>query len=190
MYPCDKVDSLVVVAVAMLSRIFSSGLSRTMLSVGTSMFFGDATIQQLEQSTLTSSEKSPKGRLSSKNDVIFKNWNVSRSVRMGMTGILVSGPISHISYTAVSKLPYLANLSASKKVFALIVLAPVNISASLTTPSILCGVPLYPEVYNKWKTELLPTLGLNTIFWPLPLWTILTKVKLKNRRINLIQQRT
>ena len=164
----------------MWSRIRSSGLARTMCSVGSAMFIGDFTIQQIEQTT-TSSKRD--AHLTTPNDLLYelshnRAWNISRSLRMGATGILLSGPISEFTYKGVSR--YLANQSAAKKVLAIIAVSPLNISCSISTPSILAGLSS-SDVYSKWEREFFPTLCLNTLFWPPGLYIILKKVKLQNR---------
>ena len=76
------------------------------------MFLGDVTCQQIEQHS--SSATSPPTAeattpIATENDYYLHlgfaatTWNVSRSVRMGCTGLLLSGPISHVTYVAVAR---------------------------------------------------------------------------------------
>ena len=158
----------------------SSGLARSVLSVGSAMFLGDVTCQQIEQHS--NSATSPTG-LATKNDYYLdldlaaSTWNVSRSIRMGCTGLLLSGPISHVTYVAVARSTI---QSVGMKTLAIVAVAPINISASISTPSVLAGLPL-EQVVAKWKKEIGPTFALNSIFWPMPLFAIQAKVKLRNR---------
>ena len=167
----------------------SPGLSRSMLSVGSAMFLGDVTCQQIEQysssatSPPTAEATTPTGVLATENDYYLHlgfaatTWNVSRSVRMGCTGLLLSGPISHVTYVAVARSSI---QSVYMKTLAIVAVAPINISCSISTPSVLAGLP-WEQVVAKWKKEIGPTFALNSLFWPMPLFAIQAKVKLRNR---------
>ena len=152
----------------------SPGLSRSMLSVGSAMFLGDVTCQQIEQYSSS---------VATENDYYLHlgfaatTWNVSRSVRMGCTGLLLSGPISHVTYVAVAKSSI---QSVYMKTLAIVAVAPINISCSISTPSVLAGLP-WEQVVAKWKKEIGKTFALNSLFWPMPLFAIQAKVKLRNR---------
>jgi len=159
-----------------------------MLSVGSAMFLGDVTCQQIEQhsssatSPPTAEATTPTG-LATENDYYLHlgfaatTWNVSRSVRMGCTGLLLSGPISHVTYVAVARSSI---QSVYMKTLAIVAVAPINISCSISTPSVLAGLP-WEQVVAKWKKEIVPTFALNSLFWPMPLFAIQAKVKLRNR---------
>ena len=165
----------------MFQTIRSSGYARAMLSVSTAMFVGDFTCQQIEQtSTANNTTKSP---LSNPTDICYqlnktREWNASRSVRMGVTGFVLSGPISQFTYNSVSR--FLSNHSMFSKVLITCAVAPINISCSLMTPSFLAGRTT-DQLYKKWSTEILPTFALNTIFWAPSLYIIMSRVKLANR---------
>ena len=114
------------------------------------------------------------------NDFIYmiskeRTWNLSRSIRMGLTGGLLCGPISQLTWLATAKL-LSPTTTITKKIFFLVGVAPGNISAAVCMPSLLGGRTL-EQTERKWRREILPTWVLNSIFWPPAFMFILTKVR-------------
>lgn len=105
-------------------------------------------------------------------------WNASRSVRMGITGFFVSGVISQSTYLLAAK--YLSHLSAARRVAIIVAVAPLNITATMGTPPLLCG-HTYHQVSDKCRRDVPPTFALNTLFWPGALWFTITQVRLVNQ---------
>lgn len=117
------------------------------------------------------------------NDFIYvidkeRTWNLSRSIRMGLTGGLLCGPISQLTWLATAKL-LSPTTTITKKIIFLVGVAPINISAAVCMPSLLGGRTL-EQTERKWRREILPTWILNSIFWPPAFIFILTKVREKN----------
>ena len=155
-----------------------------MASVAGAMFFGDAVCQRIEQGREHCEPGPVDGRtLSTPEDICFRVsdayvWNASRSMRMGITGFVVSGPISQSTYVLAAK--YLSHLSTAPRVAIIAGVAPINITASMATPPLLCGHTV-DMVIDKCRRDVPPTFALNSLYWPAALWFNVTRVRLVNQ---------
>ena len=84
----------------MTTHVFDRAFIRSILSVGSFMFCGDAAAQRLEAN--------PGQSLRAPHDHIVMlgphtEWNVSRSLRTGFVGLCSAGPLSHATYVLCAR---------------------------------------------------------------------------------------
>ena len=128
-------------------NMFGKPLLRSVVSVGTLMFAGDAIAQQLEDSSASHTTVGPDDRILSlptwreaQNGRARRQWNLSRSVRMGAIGVISAGPLSHGTYMLCARVfPGTAWRPVLKKVALVVVLAPVQISSTFSLVVVLAG---------------------------------------------------
>jgi hypothetical protein len=110
-------------------------LLRSSISVGTLMLTGDAIAQQYEAGSVnTRSRAARTDRIValpwSSADGVQRQWNVTRSGRMAIIGVISAGPISHWTYVLCSHFfPGTTWPQLGKRVLAVVTLnAPVQIN--------------------------------------------------------------
>ena len=149
-------------------------LLRSVASVGTLMFTGDAIAQLLEGSEIDGSSKaavSPIDRYVEFPSWVGtsdapRRWNASRSTRMGFIGVVSAGPLSHGTYVLCARVfPGTAWWPVLKKVALVLALAPVQISSTFSLATALAGGSL-DDCRRKIARDGPKTFAVNCIFWP------------------------
>ena len=173
----------------MFARIKSTGFPRAMVALAGAMFSGDVVCQYIEANNNHVTEFKT---LTLKKDIIVHNvgkqlkiglfdqfdWNLSRSIRMGLTGFFVSGPLSQGTYVLTSS--FLSNWSPLKRVMLICFTAPINISMTMAANFYQCGFS-NKDIFVKLKRDVPTTWAINTIYWPGCLYFNLTRVPLVNQ---------
>lgn len=153
---------------ASLHGLFDRALARSCATVSTMMVLGDATAQQVEfgvsQRTLTA----PTDRIVTiPGTQAHSHWNVSRSGRMGLIGLISAGPMSHLTYVLCAQFwPQTSWTSVGKRVAAVITLnSPIQITSTFMLVTLLAGYSV-ADAANKVHADLLSTWAVNNCYWP------------------------
>lgn len=164
-----------------LSTFFNRDAVRSGCIVGTLMVTGDALAQQLEGKNSRSLVK-PTDRFFPVPGGEERQWNASRSARLGVVGIISAGPISHWTYVLMSHfLPGTAWLQVAKKAAAVVVFqSPFQISMTFTLVTLFADGTL-TDAAVKLQRDLPKTWFINAFYW-LPILTCNMKlVALRNQ---------
>jgi hypothetical protein len=119
---------------------------KSSIMVSSSMFCGDALCQQV---------------------VGTNQWDYKRSLIMATTGFFVSGPISHTTIHILERfIPGNTRKASIQKVLCNTLLAPLHMSATFTTVTLLKGKSL-SDAQQKIKRDLPLTYAAGGMYWPL-----------------------
>ena len=155
------------------------------MSVSAAMFLGDTVCQQIEQSAVGRLGASKAAGLTAPSDTLLvldqdRHWNINRSMRMGFTGLVVSGPISQCTYLWAARC--LPHFTVPGRIAAILSVAPINITTTMASSSLLAGqTPV--QVIDKCSRDVPATLAANTLLWPGALWFVTTKVSVVNQAV-------
>lgn len=122
-------------------------LPRTACIIGVEMACGDAAEQRLESSS--------------------SSWDMQRSARLGLTGVLMTGPLAHCLFQGLERMaPGTSFNAVARKVAGNSLFMPVMIGATLSTAWLFEGRTAR-EIRASLDRELWPSVGAGLLFWPI-----------------------
>ena len=149
--------------------------------VGALMVTGDAVSQQIEGKNARTLVKSSDQflRLPGGDG---REWNTSRSARLGMVGTISAGPISHWTYVLLSHfLPGTSWTLVAKKAAAVVVFnSPIQISMTFTLVTLFADGTLM-DAAAKLQRDFPKTWFINAFYWPPILMCNMKLVTLRNQ---------
>lgn len=93
-------------------------------------------------------------------------WDMQRSLRLGATGLLTTGPLAHMLFLQLEgRWPGTALRAVATKVSGNAAFMPIMIAATLSTAWALEGRSC-SDIRHSLETELIPAVGAGLLFWP------------------------
>ena len=146
-----KVDlsrGLPLMSLASLAAILPAtmtSLPRTAAIIGIEMACGDLVEQRVEK---------------------CERWDGWRSARLGLTGLITTGPLAHSLFINLEKMsPGTSIPAVMRKVVGNALFMPVMIAATLSTAWAFEGRSLI-DIHRSLREELMPTVATGLLFWP------------------------
>ena len=125
--------------------VIGGALPRTAAIIGLEMACGDAIEQRLERHP----------------------WEAQRTLRLGLTGLGITGPLAHMLFTQLEcKWPGAAMRAVALKVTGNAAFMPIMIAATLSSAWALEG-RTFAQISHSLRHELAPAIGAGLLFWPL-----------------------
>jgi len=146
----------------MVARISIRQAARTCCVVATTMTGADMVCQGLEGAT---------------------SWDHHRSLRMGLVGLVLAGPITQVQQLALERIfPGASAKTVACKVLGSAATSPFIISSQFAFVGALKGMP-WNENVTKIKRDVLPTWAAGFAFWPVITSINFRFVPLPNRAV-------
>jgi hypothetical protein len=164
---------------------FNRDAVRSGCIVGCLMVTGDAVAQQIEGRDARTLVK-PSDRFIRLPPHLaisgWRDWNLTRSARLGCVGVLSAGPISHWTYVLCAHfIPGTALRQCAKKALAVCAFnGPVQISMTFSLVTLFAGGTL-SDAAVKIKRDLPKTWAVNNLYWPPILIANMSLVPLRNQ---------